>query len=44
MQAESSRQKTEFFLLFSFSFELSAKIATDSTPALKKSFRKKSQN
>ena len=32
MQAESSRQKKELFLIYTFSFALSAKIATGITP------------
>jgi hypothetical protein len=32
LKAQSSRQKKELSLIFTFSFELSAKIATGSTP------------
>ena len=32
LKAQSSRQKRGLFLIFTFSFELSAKIATSSTP------------
>jgi hypothetical protein len=31
LKAQSSRQKKELFLIYTFSFELSAKIATGST-------------